>query len=152
MGAYLSQRANPMINLVADNYALSGELIRVVLEGSGPGRRRARIPADLWVSHHTHFHAQRHPTFEINIMWRKRQFKHLDGKRVSVYRFPVGDFPLGRKVGSPGPDRLTIANRAKRSSSFGLGLPGGLVMTNAVGSDFLDREVGYVHWPTSEDL
>jgi hypothetical protein len=35
MGAYRSQRANPMINLVADNYALSGELIRVVLEGSG---------------------------------------------------------------------------------------------------------------------
>jgi CheY-like chemotaxis protein len=43
-----------MIILVADDNALSRELIRELLEGSGQAAEKFWIPADLLVSHHTH--------------------------------------------------------------------------------------------------
>jgi hypothetical protein len=50
-----------------------------------------------------------------------------------------------------GPERPTVDNWPKRSSSFGLGLASGLVTTNAAVSPYpapIDEIPG--HWPTSQ--
>jgi CheY-like chemotaxis protein len=56
-----------MISLVADNNALSRELIRELLEGSGPVADKFGFQQIFWCrTTLIDLHAQRPPTFEIN--------------------------------------------------------------------------------------